>query len=126
MDKSGQIVCQIMHMDLRSDEPSKINGAILDFDIADRASQLHTHYSTRLMLNEESVTVSLADGQQNQVKIVRLASTMGGKAVLRPANLKKYTCINFTNDGDFVKLIFSQSHWHIVDFAGATVITEVK
>jgi len=67
-----------------------------------------------------SATLSLADGVSGQEKTVVMI-TDGGDAVLAPATTSGFTSITFNDVGDSVRLLFTNSKWHVIGFYGVTI-----
>lgn len=67
-----------------------------------------------------SATLSLADGVSGQEKTVVMI-TDGGDAVLAPATTSGFTSVTFNDVGDTVRLLFTNSKWHVIGSYGVTI-----
>lgn len=67
-----------------------------------------------------SATLSLADGVSGQEKTLVMI-TDGGDAVLAPATTSGFTTVTFNDVGDTVRLLFTNSKWHVIGSYGVTI-----
>jgi hypothetical protein len=67
-----------------------------------------------------SAALSFADGVAGQEKTLVMI-TDGGDAVLAPASKSGFTTITFNDVGDTVRLLFTNSKWHIIGSYGVTI-----
>ena len=67
-----------------------------------------------------SAALSFADGVAGQEKTIVMI-TDGGDAVLTPASKSGFTTITFNDVGDTVRLLFTNSKWHIIGSYGVTI-----
>lgn len=67
-----------------------------------------------------SATLSFADGVAGQEKTIVMI-TDGGDAVLSPSSTSGFTTVTFNDVGDTVRLLFTNSKWHIIGSYGVTI-----
>jgi hypothetical protein len=80
--------------------------------------------TTAISLISSSATalaLTLADGNNGQLKFVVMTVDGGGDGVITPTNLLGNTTITFNDAGDSVLLLFTGTTWAVISNNGATI-----
>lgn len=92
-----------------------LSSATTDIGSTDANGLRHVNTST-------SAAISLADGEEGEVRTVLCTETLTTPVVVTPVNSAGFTSFALTNEGDSVTIIFSNSKWFITNSFRASII----
>lgn len=68
-----------------------------------------------------AIALTLANGNNGQLKIITMTANAGGAVTITPANLLGGSSISFSGVGQSVILLFTGTTWAVISNNGATV-----
>jgi hypothetical protein len=68
-----------------------------------------------------AIALTLANGNNGQLKIITMSANGGGAVTITPANLLGGSSISFSSVGQSVILLFTGTTWAVISNNGATV-----
>ncbi len=69
-----------------------------------------------------AIALTLANGNNGQLKIITMTANAGGAVTITPANLLGGSTIQFSGVGQSVILLFTGTTWAVISNNGATVV----
>lgn len=98
------------------------SGVVIDVSPSVAVATINANTGVSYLNETTSLTLSLGDGTEGQLKVIAVTGTPTGTIVITPTTPVGYTSFNLTNIGESVTLVYTIVGWIVTSTNGANII----